>query len=457
MTVATTHRTDCAGGLGVLMRTRRNARHPRMTQAELGAALGYTASWVCRVEKGELVPSGKTLAQIGHVLGIPPDELISAAHPPERGRTQGGESPGAVMVVAATLTTGHVEDQQEVAVRRRHFFTGVVGIGTAVAVGAPAAAQGRGPSLDSHALLEEALFQPPAVEPVPLGQLAGALRRSREDFRQSRYAHLAAGLPNLLATADATRHALNGHQHERACALAAGAYSLAGELAIKLRFQESWVAADRAMAAARASAEPAPLGEAARVLAVARRHAGRHRQAVDLLTSTSRDLADDPTAQAQAVRAAMLLTCGFTAAHYGDRTAALDMVGEAEEIGRRITHSPGLEKVTALATPAQCDGFRLSIFNTLGTDEGVAVVRRIRPGAFPAAERRARLFTDTARMWHRLGDHERTYAALRAIEQQAPEEARRPSVRLLTSDLMNAPVNLPGLAGFAVRTGAVHG
>ncbi|GGR10887.1 XRE family transcriptional regulator [Streptomyces netropsis] len=294
-------------------------------------------------------------------------------------------------------------------------------------------------------MLEAALFQPPVVSPVPLEQLTRALRRAREDFRQVRYTRLASDLPVLLAAVDATREALDGHPRERACAVAAGAYSLAGELAIKLRSEESWVAADRALTAARASGLPAPLGEAARVLSVAMRHAGRHQQAVGLLTRTSRELADDHAPEAQAVRAAMLLTCGYTAAHYGDRTAALDMLGEAESIGQQIPYGPGLDQVTVQATSEQCDSFRMSVFNKLGTpDEGVAVLRRIRPGVFPTAERRARFHTDAARMWHQLDDPRRTWAELRAIEHEAPEEARRPSVRALTTDLMCSSVSLPG-------------
>ncbi|MHA7956282.1 helix-turn-helix domain-containing protein [Streptomyces sp. L500] len=453
---ATVHRHQQIPDVGALIRSSRNGRQPRMTQAELGALVGYSESWVCRVEKGERVPPWQTLARIAAILDIPPDDLIAAAHPLERGGTRDTGSTGAMVMTAATVTEGHVEGQED-AVRRRHFLTGAIGVGTVVAAGGSVAARGRGPSADPRGMLEAALFQPPVVGPVPLGRLAAALRQAREDFRQVRYAHLASDLPVLLAAAEATREALRGHQRERACAMMAGAYSLACELAIKLRSEESWVAADRALTAARASGEPAPLGEAARVLSVAMRHAGRHQQAVGLLTRTSRDLADDHTPQAQAVRAAMLLTCGYTAAHYGDRTAALDMVCEAETIGQQIRYGPGLEQVTVQATAEQCDSFRMSVFNKLGTpDEGVDVVRRIRPAVFPTAERRARFHTDAARMWHQLGDPRRTWAELRAIEHEAPEETCRPSVRALTTDLMCSPVSLPGLREFAVRTGAVH-
>ncbi|MEU1307785.1 XRE family transcriptional regulator [Streptomyces cinnamoneus] len=325
-----------------------------------------------------------------------------------------------------------------------------------MATGSPATSVGR-PPVDPAAALEAGLFRPPAARPVSLGQLALALHRARADFRHARYQALGTELPLLLAAADATRDPLTGYAKERACALAAYAYSLAGELASKQHSEAVWVAADRALAAARTSGQPAPLGEAARMLSVAMRRAGRHHQAADLLVHTGRQLADDPTEQALAVRAAMLLTCGYTVAHYGDRTAALDMVDEAEAIGQRLRYGPGLERVTIQATRTQCASFRLSVYNKLGApDEAVPVVARINPSIFPTAERRARFHTDAARMWHQLGNNARTFASLRAIEREAPEEARRPSVRAVTADLLYSSTNLPGLKEFAARTG-VHG
>ncbi|WKK24242.1 helix-turn-helix transcriptional regulator [Streptomyces olivoreticuli] len=437
--------------LGVLIRSRRHSRRPRMTQAELGALVGYSESWVCRVEKGGLVPPWGTLMRIADVLDIPPDELISAAHPLERVGNRVSESPHAVVIPAATVTAG-VGKGQEDTVRRRHFLTGAVGLGAVVVTGTPASA-------DPAGALEAALFQPLAAAPVPLERLERALKAGREDFRRARYATLGDELPMLLAGAEATRDALTGHHREAAHALTACAYALACELTIKMRSDTSWVAADRALSAARASGQAVPLGEAARVLSVAMRHGGRHQAAVSLLTRTCTQLDNAADREAQAVRASLLLTCGYTAAHTGDRTQALDAIGEAEEISRRLAAgtAPNPGQFTIKATPAQCTAFRISVFNALGQpDEGVPHARHVNPAAFPTPERRARYFTDAARMWHQLGDHQRTYAALRAIEQQAPEEARRPSVRALTADLVYAPVNLPGLREYAARTGAIH-
>src|SRR4051794_36966043 len=50
--------------------------------------------------------------------------------------------------------------------------------------------------------------------------------------------------------------------------------------------------------------------------------------------------------------------------------------------------------------------YRVGIHNALGTpDEGVPYARSITPAVFPTAERQARYWTDTARMWHPIGNH----------------------------------------------------
>ncbi|MER5783079.1 helix-turn-helix transcriptional regulator [Streptomyces mobaraensis] len=437
--------------LGALVRSRRHALRPRMTQARLGTVLGYSASWVCRVESGELVPPVPVLMQIAAALNIPADDLLAAAHPPRGGVGPDLASPRTTPSPAATVARDDIEGQQEDAVRRRHFLTGAVGIGSAALTGTATAGPRR--TADPGTALEAALFQPPPAAPSTVNRLTVAVNGAREDFRRAEYHHLAARLPVLLATADATRNTLTGHGREEAHAVASRAYALACELAIKQRSETSWVAADRALAAARASGQASAVGEAARVLSVAMRHSGRHHAALDLLTRTCAQLDDASDAEAQGVRASLLLTGGYTAAHTGDRALALDLVDQAEDIGR---HGTAGHRLTLRATPEQCDGMRISIFNALGEpDDGVAPMQRINPGKFPTAERRARFFTDAARMWHQLGNHQRTYAALRSIEREAPEEARRPSVRALTADLVYAPVRLPGIREFAGRTGAI--
>ncbi|MFF4456618.1 hypothetical protein [Streptomyces goshikiensis] len=86
---------------------------------------------------------------------------------------------------------------------------------------------------------------------------------------------------------------------------------------------------------------------------------------------------------------------------------------------------------------------------------GEQPARGLNIGLMPTAERRARAWTDTARMWHALGNGQEAFAALRLVEQEAAQEVRRPALRALTSNLFYSPARVQGLREFAVRTGAV--
>ena len=111
---------------------------------------------------------------------------------------------------------------------------------------------------------------------------------------------------------------------------------------------------------------------------------------------------------------------------------------------------------TVEANRAQGDVYWIGVHNALGTpDEGVAYAARVAPQDLRSAERQARYATDTARMWHALGDQRRTFGARRAVEAAAPEEVRRPALQALTASLLYGPGTVPGLREFARRTGAV--
>ncbi|MGO4418926.1 XRE family transcriptional regulator, partial [Streptomyces sp. MCAF7] len=159
--------------------------------------------------------------------------------------------------------------------------------------------------------------------------------------------------------------------------------------------------------------------------------------------------------QTGAVRTTLMLTAAYSAATGRDRKTALDLLDAAEEeTARREATPSGL--FTVDATRAQVDVYRIGVLNALGApDEGVSVARRINIDSMPTPERRARAWTDTARMWHALRDSRQTLAALRHVEHEAPQEVRRPALRALTADLLYAPTRVPGVREFAARTGAI--
>ncbi|MFH8350091.1 hypothetical protein [Streptomyces sp. NPDC018045] len=189
------------------------------------------------------------------------------------------------------------------------------------------------------------------------------------------------------------------------------------------------------------------------------RRAGRSPAAVDFLTNTATSLGADrgtPAPEALAARTCLMLTAAYTAASTNQRGTALDLLQEATETSARIPTGRPLGLFTIQASLAECAMYSISTHTALHTpDEGVRHVNSVTPVQLPTAERRARFHTDTARMWHQIGDSHRAYTALRAVEREAPEEARRPAIQALTADLLYSHRNLPGLREFALRTGAV--
>lgn len=409
----------------------------RLTQTEVGAACGYSASAISRIESGHLRLDYSRLMQFAAFLGISPDRLALAAVP-----------------ARASVDTVERQADEEDAVRRRELLTGALAAGATVALGASPAGATSAP-VDPTASLEEALFRLPSSAPVPVPRLTQETAKARADFCAARYSTLGRALPGLLAAASATRDAAMGREREMASIALARGYILATELSLKQHDETAWVAADRALTAARASGHPVPIGEASRVLAITMRRSGRCPAAVRFLTQEAGDL-DAGQAQTGAVRTTLMLTAAYTAAYGRDRTAALGLLDAAEEETDRWQAAVPSGLFTVDATRAQVDVYRIGVLTALGTpDEGVAVAARLDIDRMPTAERRARAWTDTARMWHALGDGRQTFAALRRVEHEAPQEVRRPALRALTSDLLYASARVPGVREFAARTGAV--
>lgn len=438
--------TAQAQEIGATIRGARAAA--RLTQAELGRSCGYSPSAVSRLEAGTLRPAPEILQQIAATLSLDPQRL-------------GLSQPGTAQphAPAATLAGDVMRAQQEEPVRRRELLAGVAGYSASLVTPIPARAAEapRPPEADPVAALEAALYTPAPAAPMPPARLGRALAAVRADFTAARYGALGGALPGFLAAAEATRDTASGRAREEANTVVARGYVLATELAVKQHSDIAWATADRALTAARASGDPVVTGEAARVLAITMRRAGRPAAAVDLLRRTAATLSTEPGAAPRAVAATLLMTAAYTAACSRDTAAAHDLMTGADEAVRRIPpqSGPATQLFTVDATAAQLDLYWIGVHNALHTpDAAVPYARRLTPAALPTAERRARLGGDTARMWHQLGDHRRTFTALRLVEQAAPEEARRPALRALTADLLYSPAPLPGVREFARRTGA---
>ncbi|WP_406731335.1 helix-turn-helix domain-containing protein [Streptomyces sp. NBC_01794] len=376
----------------------------RMSQGRLGEALGYSSSWVSRVEGGQLVPDDATLARCCDVLDLTRQEV------------------------------GLEGDD----VHRRGFLVAGLALGAGVALPAAAAAA------EPKDLVERSLFHLPQSKPSPRPTLTASLVQARALFHEAHYTDLGRALPRLVSDSLASR------AHD----VTARAYVLLAQLAIKNYQGYSWIAADRARQQAELTGNPVLMGEAAHAMSITMRRAGEYGAAIDQLQEATARLGKSP--DQLAMRGTLLLTASYSAAQAGWRGQALDFIGEAEETAQRRETAAQKLYIPGVFGQDQTTVFRISVHHALG--EGTLALNyaaKVEPMKLPNAERRGRLCMDVARVWRDMGEPERAFSALRALEAYAPEEARRPKIRSLTSELLTFNGEIPGLRRFAERISAV--
>jgi hypothetical protein len=173
-------------------------------------------------------------------------------------------------------------------------------------------------------------------------------------------------------------------------------------------------------------------------------------EAIAHLTAGSRPGAAELDAAGMAA-----LTASYTAAQAHLPTTADDFADEAEQTALRLDRLPHPVGWPYQLTADQCALYRIGIHRHLGDiDTALAHARRLNPGRLPTAERRARAATDSARTLLDAGDTAGAFAQLLLVEDAAPAEARRPSVRALTTRIAERRPGLPGLVAYARRTTA---
>lgn len=332
--------------------------------------------------------------------------------------------------------------------RRREFLAGASGVVGLLAVPAPAAAQPALPAAGGGLLLTPG---PPSVPPVGLTSLKRSMAAAWNDFRAVRYEQLAARLPTLISTAAASVDAATHDARAATSGVLAEAYIAGARLAIKLHEQgQAWTLADRAVAAAAASAEPMVVARAHRTASVVLRRSADRDQAGSLLASAAEQLRAetglrDPVQVS--LYGSMLATAAYTAALAGRRDEAWTLADEAQV----VTVSAGG------FGPNDLTLYRAGIARVLGDyGQAVELMSQVRLDLFRTPERRARYWEDAALAWMGRGRPAQAYEALREAERAAPQEVRyRPWAHQLTSSLLAADVRreLPDLRAFAARIG----
>lgn len=394
------------------------------TQETFAEANGVDPSTVVRWETGRAAPHPAQRPRMATLLQVTPEGLVDLLT----------DAPHAVVAQPPSL----LPDGDDV--KRRTMLT--IGLGMGAAALMPTTRAAAAPAVDDP--VSRALFRLPDVPAPSRADLDASAAQARHLLHEAQYARLGEMLPILIAGARAAE----------ADDVAARAYVLLAQLAIK-NYHPSYapVAATYARIHAERTGDPVVMGEAAHSMAITMRRAGEYRDAIDHLSSAAANLDAQP--DRLAMRGSMLLTAAYAAAQAGWRSEALDLMAAAEDTAARRESAGRMLYLPGVFGHEQVAGYRISVHQALGeTTEAIRYGSLVDLRSLPNAERRGRMCMDMARVWRDAKEPERCFAALRALEGHAPEEAQRPKVRAITADLLTTGRELPGLREFAQRTGA---
>lgn len=176
--------------VGAAIRTARLESH--LTQGELGARIGYSASAVSRIECGQPVHM-HTLRAIVAALGAPPERFGLASNTPDTPGHSRERAP------VATLNAIPRKGGPEV-IERRGLLAGIVATVSAASI----------------PQLERALFSGAAPKALP-GTLTASLNAAQADYRAARYEALSARLPALVSAAQQLPTTGLARDHAKRC------------------------------------------------------------------------------------------------------------------------------------------------------------------------------------------------------------------------------------------------
>lgn len=281
---------------------------------------------------------------------------------------------------------------------------------------------------------------PPAGTIPGTAALAAQARRARADYQACQYGQLLGYLPGLLGTLAAAAATASGDGRQHLHELSADTEQVAAGVLLKLGDRPlASLAADRAMRAAAASGNPVAIGAAARSVTHAMMDSGHRAAAADVAVARAGELDQATrlrTPESAATYGALLLRGAVAAARDEDPDRARELLGEAARAAQAIRpEDAGNVRGTAFST-TNVRLHEVSVAVILG-DSGAALsaARAVNPAAVTVTERRASYFIDVGRAQFGRGRYGHAYLALRAADETAPEEVRRPEVRQLASDV----------------------
>jgi tetratricopeptide (TPR) repeat protein len=263
------------------------------------------------------------------------------------------------------------------------------------------------------------------------------LAHMHKQFDAGQLTKVLRGMPTLLAAGhDIADRTPGKEQH---LALLADCYTLASTALDKAGGAEAArITADRAVTYAALSGDPVARAAAARPLAFVLRHDRRQGLAAEVTDAAACRLADGGVRSAREANALALVLCtsAYSTAQAGDRDRAIELIEEADRAASRVPASlPGAYPYPV--TAAQVALYRLGVHWSLGeTGAALRAARGLHPTQFPTPERRARLYTDLARVWDQAGQQEQAIGTLLNAYSHAASEVRdRSSIRALALGL----------------------
>ncbi|MEU8886753.1 hypothetical protein [Streptomyces sp. NPDC048442] len=296
---------------------------------------------------------------------------------------------------------------------------------------------------------------PAPSRPSSVDSIVQATASAKRQVQACRYSQLAGKLPGLLIEFIEPRES-EAEQRELDVA-AVHAFHVAASLLLKAEDTASaWVAAERAMAAARRVGDPALVAAASRCLTQAVAAVGHKQQAIRIAIVAADQLSGEVSRKAPAKTAvfgALLLRGAWAAAVGGDADTSAELLDQAGRSAKLLDESSNLEWTAFGLQNVQ--QHRLSIALTLGNaGQALDAARKVDVTQLAVTERRAVYWMDVARALHMCGQPDKAVTALLKAEKEAEEEVlSRPVVKDLIGEMVarDRAGRLPELRQLALR------
>lgn len=383
--------TEPALLLGIGANIAAHRRAAGVTQADLAARIGRSVQWVSAVEQGRRHADRLTdLLRIAAVVGCTVEDLI--------GRP------------VDTLAPGIRPQGETVAAVRSVLLRSAVPSGSGV------------PSSGLH-------------------DVGGRVAQAWETWHGSPTAHTILGgvLPGLLSDAVAAYHSADDRRS--AARTLAGAYQITRQWLHHIPDGDlAWIAADRAMNAAREADDPQLIALGAWALSASYRRAGQQEEATRLCLAAADELKprideSDPHPDLLAAYGMLHLAAAISCAQSDEEGRAWMLHRVADDAARTLgarydpwtAFGPGNVAIHGLAIEAE-----------LGrADAVVEHGARLNVDDVPSVERRARVLIDTARAFVQRGEDESAILVLLDAERTSGDEVRHSTlVRELLRELL---------------------